>query len=225
MCFCVNLWSQITGSRQKQVPARLWHFRLPLFILRYLNPLTPGWCGCYFECVICKFTLITHIFNISCKTMIFWFQWFTGCIMIKTECWSQDCQRAVLEIPTGQPVRGRQLWRRAGNFLLIFLQFYVYDLRFKAWGLTTFLTEFQTLPACAIFKEVKNSTLTPLTNIIEHGLTLIPAWVSNHIHYHVWDEITYPPPNFNSCTVEVWEWISNFIPHSPGCIITYPCWD
>ena len=51
----------------------------------------------------------------------------------------------VLEIPTGPSVRGRQLWRRAGNFLLIFLQFYVYDLRFKAWGPTTFRTEFQTL--------------------------------------------------------------------------------
>ena len=37
----------------------------------------------------------------------------------------------VLEIPTGPPVRGRQLWRRTGNFLLIFLQFNVYDLRFK----------------------------------------------------------------------------------------------
>ena len=33
-------------------------------------------------------------------------------------------------------------------FLLIFLQFYVYGLRFKAWGPTTFLTEFQTLLIC-----------------------------------------------------------------------------
>ena len=44
----------------------------------------------------------------------------------------------VLEIPTGPPVRGRQLWRRTGNFLLIFLQFNVYDLRFKPWGPTIF---------------------------------------------------------------------------------------
>ena len=29
----------------------------------------------------------------------------------------------------------------------------------------------------------------------------------------VWDEITFPFPNFNGSTVEVWEWISNFIPH------------
>ena len=55
---------------------------------------------------------------------------------------------AVLEIPTGPPVRGRQLWRRTGNFSLIFLWFYVYDLRFKTWGPTTFLTEFPTLLPC-----------------------------------------------------------------------------
>ena len=28
----------------------------------------------------------------------------------------------------------------------------------------------------------------------------------------MWDEITYPFPNFNDATIEVWEWISNFIP-------------
>ena len=49
----------------------------------------------------------------------------------------------VLEIPTGPPVRSRQLWRRTGNFLLIFLQFNVYDLRFKPWGPTTFWLSFQ----------------------------------------------------------------------------------
>ena len=36
-----------------------------------------------------------------------------------------------------------------------------------------------------------------------HGLTLIPAWISNYIHCKVWDEITYPFLNFNGCTVEV----------------------
>ena len=29
----------------------------------------------------------------------------------------------------------------------------------------------------------------------------------------VWDEITDPFPNFNGCTIEVLEWISNFIRH------------
>ena len=36
-----------------------------------------------------------------------------------------------------------------------------------------------------------------------HGLTLIPAWISNHLPRKVWDEITYPFLNFNGCTVEV----------------------
>ena len=30
-----------------------------------------------------------------------------------------------------------------------------------------------------------------------------PAWISNHIHYKLCDEITYPFLNFNGCTVEV----------------------
>ena len=29
----------------------------------------------------------------------------------------------------------------------------------------------------------------------------------------MWDEITNPFPNLNGGAVEVWEWISNFIPH------------
>ena len=58
-----------------------------------------------------------------------------------------------------------------------------------------------------------------------HGLALIPAWICNHIHYKMWDEINYPFLNFNGATVEVWEWISNFIPHITGHLITYPCWD
>ena len=37
----------------------------------------------------------------------------------------------------------------------------------------------------------------------QHGLTLIPAWISNHIHYKVWDEITYPFLNFNGASIEV----------------------
>ena len=40
----------------------------------------------------------------------------------------------------------------------------------------------------------------------------------------MWDEIIYPFPNFNGCTIEVWEWISNFTPHFIMDVITYPCW-
>ena len=51
----------------------------------------------------------------------------------------------------------------------------------------------------------------------------------------MWDELIYPFPNFNGCTVEVWEWIrifislwewiSNLISHFAVHVITYPCWD
>ena len=43
--------------------------------------------------------------------------------------------------------------------------------------------------------------------------------------YNVWDEITYSFLNFNGATVEVYEWISNIIPHFTWRVITYPCWD
>ena len=38
----------------------------------------------------------------------------------------------------------------------------------------------------------------------------------------VWDEITNRLLNFNGYTVEVWEWISNFIPHFVMNIINNP---
>ena len=41
----------------------------------------------------------------------------------------------------------------------------------------------------------------------------------------MWIEITYPFPNFYITTVEVWEWMSNFIPQFVIDIITDPCWD
>ena len=42
---------------------------------------------------------------------------------------------------------------------------------------------------------------------------LLLAWLCNYTRYEILDEITYPFPNFNGAAVEVWEWISNFIPH------------
>ena len=41
------------------------------------------------------------------------------------------------------------------------------------------------------------------TRFYSHGLTLIPPWVSNHMHSNVLDEITYLFPKFNDATVEV----------------------
>ena len=42
----------------------------------------------------------------------------------------------------------------------------------------------------------------------QHGSSLTPAWINDHMPCKVQDEITYSVPNFNSCTIEVWEWIS-----------------
>ena len=39
----------------------------------------------------------------------------------------------------------------------------------------------------------------------------------------VLDEINYPSRNINGATVEVWEWMSKFIPHIVVDVITYPC--
>ena len=41
----------------------------------------------------------------------------------------------------------------------------------------------------------------------------------------MWDEIIYPNPNFNSATVEVLEWISNFVTHFTEHAISYPFWN
>ena len=40
-----------------------------------------------------------------------------------------------------------------------------------------------------------------------------------------WEKVTYQFANVNSCAVEVWELISNCIPHIVIDVITYYCWD
>ena len=56
-----------------------------------------------------------------------------------------------------------------------------------------------------------------------HGVYLIPAWISNPMPSKVWFGKTYLFPNFNGCIGEIWEWISNFIPHFVIDVITHPC--
>ena len=57
------------------------------------------------------------------------------------------------------------------------------------------------------------------------SFTLFSAWISNHLSINVWDEITYPFPNLNGAIVELWEWISIFIPPFIMGVITQPSWD
>ena len=59
----------------------------------------------------------------------------------------------------------------------------------------------------------------------QHGLFLIPVWISNHMPSKVWDEITYRFPNFYGATVEAREWISNVFARFIMDVITYLCGD
>ena len=68
-------------------------------------------------------------------------------------------------------------------------------------------------PAIYWFTDANSTLITAFSCSLQQALNLIPAWISNHMISKVWDEIAYPFPNFNGCTVEVWEWISNFISH------------
>ena len=61
----------------------------------------------------------------------------------------------------------------------------------------------------------------PLQPFCQRDLTEIHTWINNYIHYKVWDEMTYPFPNFNGCTVEILDRISNLTPHFTGLAITY----
>ena len=58
-----------------------------------------------------------------------------------------------------------------------------------------------------------------------HKITIILAGITYHIHHKILGEITYAFPNFNDATVDVWQLVSNFIPHFTGHVVTYPCWD
>ena len=58
----------------------------------------------------------------------------------------------------------------------------------------------------------------------QHGLTLIPAWISNYIHYKVWDEITYPFLNFNGATVEGYERVRNYVPITCAVKLNHEKW-
>ena len=51
-------------------------------------------------------------------------------------------------------------------------------------------------------------------------IKVYPIWISNPVSNKGWDEIIYLFPNFSSATVDVWEWISYFILHFTGHVVT-----
>ena len=62
-----------------------------------------------------------------------------------------------------------------------------------------------------LWSQIKCVIVSSIDPFYWYGLILIPAWIS--MPSKVWDEITYPILNVSGATVDVWEWISNFIPH------------
>ena len=51
------------------------------------------------------------------------------------------------------------------------------------------------------------------------------AWINYRTNYKVWDEFTYPFPNFNGAAIDVFEWIHHFISRCIMDVITHPCQD
>ena len=71
-----------------------------------------------------------------------------------------------------------------------------------------------------LIKWRKNGLVTPTPDIcLSHWYSkpqqfiITPGWMSNYLPSRMWGEITFPFPNSNGATVEVWELISIFIPH------------
>ena len=65
--------------------------------------------------------------------------------------------------------------------------------------------------------------LTPLHwCTIRPILSLISARINNHRPSIVWHGIVFSFPNFNGCTVDIWEWSRSFISHLIMDVIIYP---
>ena len=63
-----------------------------------------------------------------------------------------------------------------------------------------------------------------LGSFYKHGVTLIPAWISNHMPSKMWDEITFSIPKLQRCnrwSLGMYKLQVCFIPHSCNTI-SYP---
>ena len=68
--------------------------------------------------------------------------------------------------------------------------------------------------------------IRPIWNpFYHHGLTLISAWISNHIHYEMWGWNYLFIPELQRRHCWIFGCISNIISDFSGHMITYPCCD
>ena len=73
-------------------------------------------------------------------------------------------------------------------------------------------------------RHIEPVNLTP-GSLLLTGISFDPSMDMYLMPSKVWGEIIYPFLNLNYATVEIWEWISNFIPPFIMDVISYPCWD
>ena len=91
------------------------------------------------------------------------------------------------------------------------LQPSLFQCQWVVWNAGTYLCSFETI-----------QSINSGVNSLWPG-SLLASWIN--LPSKMWDQITYQFPHLNDCTIEVWEWISNFIPHLIMDVVTYPCWD
>ena len=103
--------------------------------------------------------------------------------------------------PVNSPHKGQ--WRRDLMFSLICVWINGWVNNHEACDLKRYRTHYDVI-VMLLRQLVRHACFS----ILQHGLTLIPARMSNYIHYKT--------------TIEVWEWISYFIPHLKWNMITIP---
>ena len=139
--------------------------------------------------MLAPWTLLSGMYSIKYAHALLCFVWLKQCIVLAVLIVTSVFMLCihplfwifpVWEIPTGTLVGGWQLWRRTGNFLLIFLQFCVYDLRFKLWGPTTAWIGFQTLVIQQVQGQCHN--FYSVTGVVVKGLSYFNTyeWFSRY---------------------------------------------
>ena len=77
------------------------------------------------------------------------------------------------------------------------------ELHVMAWGenvriANISLSHYEFHPDCHVHVYFGSRTSYSRSLFYWHGLTLIPARISNYMHYKVWDQITYHFPNYSA---------------------------
>ena len=83
---------------------------------------------------------------------------------------------------------------------------------------TWYLIENQCFDRSKTTGKITEHRTTATRTVLLTWLNFNPSMDNNHMC----SKMSYPLPNVHGCNVEVWEWMSNLIPHFIMCIIVYP---